>query len=71
MQLTQIPHNFDTWHYCITVECGLELTTTFIQQRIADLENLNDFRTQQFISCYGETHRKNVLGWFKQAENAA
>jgi len=35
--------------------------------RIDALENPGDFHTQQFVRCWGEAHRQQVLGWFRQA----
>lgn len=65
-----IPHNYETWHHCITVKCKLELTQEFIAERIASLQDDNDFRTQQFINLYGQAYRQSVLGWFKQAQGS-
>ena len=69
-ETTIIPHSFETWHHCITVECRIKLSAQYIKDRIASLQNPNDFRTEQFVRLYGDTHRKNVLGWFKQAEKS-
>ena len=68
MEAAIIPQNYDEWHHCITVECGLELTPEYIQSRITSLQDSKDFRTQQFVRLYGEAHRTNVLGWFTQAQ---
>ncbi len=65
-----IPYNYTSWHHCITVDCKIELTAGFVQQRIRALEDSKDFRTQQFVKLYGEPHRKNVLVWFKQAQQS-
>lgn len=65
-----IPHNYETWYHCITIHCGLTLTSEFIQERIASLQNENDFRTKQFIQLYGQQHRKNILNWLDQAQRS-
>ena len=68
MENAIIPHDYDTWHHCITVDCGLELTPDYIQERISSLQNKKDFRTQQFVRLYGQQHRLNVLAWFQRAQ---
>lgn len=70
MENAIIPHDYDTWHHCITVDCGLELTPDYIQERISSLQNKKDFRTQQFVRLYGRQHRLNVLAWFQRAQAA-
>lgn len=66
-----IPRNFDEWKHCITVECGLELTPDYIEQRIEALQTPNDHYTQQFTRLYGEQYLQQVLTWFTQAKNQA
>jgi len=63
-----IPENYQEWQHCITVDCGLELSQTFIEQRISALEDRSQHHTQQFIRRYGEQHYLRVLGWFKKAD---
>ena len=63
-----IPNNFAEWKHCITVECGLELTPEYIEQRILALQTSNDHYTQQFTRLYGEQHLQRVLTWFQQAQ---
>jgi len=62
-----IPNSYQAWRHCIEVECQLRLTPDYIQSRIAALDNLADFHTQQFVRRWGEAHRQQVLGWFRQA----
>ena len=70
MENAIIPHDYETWHHCITVDCGLELTPDYIQDRITSLQNKKDFRTQQFVRLYGQQHRLNVLSWFQRAQDS-
>ncbi len=63
-----IPHDYKSWHHCITVDCKITLTAAYVEQRIASLQDEKDFRTQQFVKLYGDRHRKDVLGWFQQAQ---
>ena len=70
MENAIIPHDYETWHHCITVDCGLELTPGYIQERITSLQNKKDFRTQQFARLYGQQHRLNVLSWFQRAQDS-
>lgn len=70
MENAILPHNYDSWYHCITVDCKIQLTAAFIQARIVSLQDDTDFRTQQFIKLYGEQHRKDVLSWFEQAQQS-
>lgn len=70
MENAIIPHDYDTWHHCIKVDCGLALTPGYIQERITSLQNKKDFRTQQFVRLYGQQHRLNVLSWFQRAQDS-
>jgi len=67
MKTQIIPENYDQWHHCIVVECGLELTPNFIEQRILALQNNKEHYTRQFVNKYGPQHHQRVLSWFTQA----
>ena len=66
-----IPQDYDEWYHCITVKCGIELTDSFIDQRIKALESDTDYKTQQFVQLYGQAHYQKVLSWFHQAKKQA
>lgn len=68
MENAIIPHNYEAWRHCITVECGLELTADFIEERVSALQNNKDYSTKKFVQLYGQQHLQNVLGWFIQAQ---
>jgi len=68
MNYDVIPQNYEQWHHCITVECGIKLTASYIDDRIRSLTDKADFRTQQFIQLYGEDHHHSVLTWFQEAK---
>lgn len=63
-----VPTTYKEWEHCITVKCGTPLTTAYISQRIADLQNMRDYRTQKFIELWGEAHHARILAWFREAE---
>ncbi|WP_303759572.1 hypothetical protein [Alcanivorax jadensis] len=62
-----IPASYGEWRHCITEVCGLVLTEAFIHQRLAALENPDDYMTRKFIALYGETHRRQTRAWFARA----
>lgn len=70
MMESVIPGNYKEWRHCITVECGLELTPAFIEERIASLQNPKDYKTKQFVQLYGPQYLQQVLAWFQQARDA-
>jgi len=63
-----IPQNYREWHYCITIECGLALTTDFIRERLAVWRDEKAFETSRFRELYGDAHWQAVIGWFEQAQ---
>lgn len=68
MQASIIPQTYEQWRHCIIVECGLELSSSFIEKRLAALNNENEHYTQQFIRLYGREYLETVTGWFLQAQ---
>ncbi|MFV0446510.1 MAG: hypothetical protein ACK5Q5_23300 [Planctomycetaceae bacterium] len=59
---------YQQWEHCITALCGIPLTQAFVEQRIAELTDLHNTRTQQFVSFWGMSHHAKVLGWFEEAK---
>ncbi len=66
-----IPQSYKEWRHCIVVDCGLELTPSFIDKRISALKDKSEYHTKQFIRLYGQQYYQQVLGWFMQAREAA
>lgn len=66
-----IPQTYADWRRCIEVDCGLTLTPSFIAERIEELSDPRRERTAQFVRRYGDAHRQQVLGWFRQAGSGA
>ncbi|MEM7765941.1 MAG: hypothetical protein AAF253_00465 [Pseudomonadota bacterium] len=65
--MTVIPQNFDEWKHCITVQCGIPLTPSFVETRIKALEDEKDYRTRKFIETWGQAHHAKTLEWFREA----
>ena len=65
--MATIPETYDEWKHCITVKCGIPLTSDYVAQRIAALEDRNDFGTQKLIETWGSEHYARTLGWFREA----
>ncbi len=62
-----IPASYAEWHYCITQKCGLELTRSFISERLQALHNPQDAGTRAFLRLYGEQQLALTIAWFEQA----
>lgn len=60
---------YDDWKHCITVLCGIPLTSDFVARRLQELRDVGDSRTRQFVGSWGEPHRKQVIAWFEQAQH--
>jgi hypothetical protein len=65
-----IPRTYEAWLNCITVECGITLTRSFVMERIAILSNDAHPETQRFVQLYGDPHRRAVVSWYERALNA-
>lgn len=64
-----IPSTYEDWHRCITVDCGITLTRSFVLERISMLSKEAHPETQRFIQLYGDPHRRGVLAWYERALN--
>ena len=65
----EIFKSYHDWHLAITVTCGISLTKTYCQERIAALMNEKAPGTKPFIDTYGVSYRDQVVSWFRQALN--
>ena len=68
MMTSPFPQNFNEWKYCITVECGIELSASFITQRLLVWRDENHEETQRFRQRFGDNYWRSVIGCFTQAE---
>jgi len=59
-----IPLSFEEWKNCIIIDCKINLTKEFAQQRLAVYSNKDNPETQKFASLYGEQHLKNIITWY-------
>lgn len=60
--------NYQEWRECIEVACGIPLTSAFIKERLAELTNGKNSKTQTFESLYGADHLAQTIAWFQQAQ---
>lgn len=67
MTSPMIPQTYEQWHHCITIECGIELTRAFAEERLKIWRDPNHEETQRFERIYGAAHRARVLQWFERA----
>ncbi len=68
MKYDTIPENYEQWHHCITVECGIPLTPEFVAQRLEIWRNTDREETTRFRRLYGDAHWQAVIGWFERAQ---
>ena len=68
MMTSPFPQNFEEWKYCITVECGIPLSASFITQRLSVLRNESHEETRRFRQRFGDKYWRSVIGWFAEAE---
>lgn len=58
---------YSEWREALTRRCGIALTTSYAEERLAALQNTNDPTTAEFVRCYGDAYRKQVMAWFQRA----
>ena len=68
MMTSPFPQNFEEWKYCITVECGIPLSASFITQRLSVWRNESHEETRRFRQRFGDNYWRSVIGWFAKAE---
>jgi hypothetical protein len=68
MKQPMIPTNFEQWKHCIVKECGIPLTSAFVNARLEAMNDANNEYTRQFVKCYGNSHYENTMRWLNQAK---
>ncbi len=59
---------YEEWKHCITVLCGIPLTSAYVKERLVALRNPADDKTEKFRQFWGEPHLERVIDCFEQAE---
>lgn len=67
MKTPVIPQTYEQWRLCITVQCGMALTRSFAEERLAVWSNPAVDETRRFGQLYGASHLERVAGWFRRA----
>ena len=68
MKYDTFPKTYEHWHHCITVECGIPLTSEFVAQRLRVWRDEKAEETARFRRFYGDAHWRSVIAWFERAE---
>ncbi len=61
-------NTYEEWKHCITVQCGIPLTSDYIAQRMTELNDLSNEHTKKFVKTWGEPQLKKVIAWFEEAK---
>ena len=62
-----IPTSFEQWLYWMEVRGKMRMTTSYIRERLAELEDDNHVATKEFARIYGADHLQNTISWFHRA----
>jgi len=62
-----IPTNYAQWRECIEVHCKIQLTTTFVEERLTELLDADHPKTATFEELYGADHLRRTIEWFRRA----
>jgi hypothetical protein len=60
-----IPQDYMEWRHCIKIDCGINLTPAFAQERIKIMEQNSGAFMSGFRKLYGDHHAQQVLTWFE------
>jgi hypothetical protein len=64
-----IPSTYEEWRACITVKCGLTLSSAYCAERLRALRDPADPTTRRFRELYGEARLSQTVAWFQRAEH--
>jgi len=62
-----IPRSYVQWRNCIEVRCHIRLTSTYIRERLAELQDDKHAKTRDFARLYGIDHLERTIAWFRRA----
>lgn len=62
-----VPTTYEEWKHCITVKCNIPLTSGYVAERLAALNDRSDYHTKKFIDYWGSAHHARTVAWFEQA----
>ena len=62
-----IPRSYEQWRHCIEVRCKIQLTPTYIHERLAELQDAKHAKTREFAKLYGAEHLQRTIAWFGRA----
>ena len=61
------PTSYEQWRHCIEVLGKIQLTPTYIRQRLTELQDDKHAKTREFARLYGTEHLQRTIGWFRRA----
>ncbi|MEM8734035.1 MAG: hypothetical protein AAGG44_07430, partial [Planctomycetota bacterium] len=60
-----IPASYNQWRHFIEVTCRIKLTKSFLDDRLAELQNGDHSKTKEFARLYGADHLERTVSWFR------
>ena len=61
------PENYQQWRHCITEECGIPLTSEFVEQRLRVWRDESSQETKRYRKLYGDQYWKFMISCFERA----
>lgn len=68
MMNSPFPQNYVEWQHCITVECGISLSSEFVTGRLAVWRDPDNEESRRFRKQYGDDYWRAMVTWFEQAD---
>ena len=62
-----IPTSYEQRRHCIEVRGNIRLTLTYIDERLAELQDGGHAHTREFEELYGTDHLQRTIAWFRRA----
>jgi hypothetical protein len=63
-----ILETYEQWLNCIQVDCGIQLTPQFVEERLQTLSDQSQAETKKFVATHGEEHYEKIINWYKRTK---
>ncbi|MEM7315912.1 MAG: hypothetical protein AAF497_22480 [Planctomycetota bacterium] len=61
------PTSYEQWRHCIEVRGKIKLTSSYISQRLTEMQNEKHANTIEFAKLYGNERLQQTIKWFQRA----
>lgn len=62
-----IPATYEQWRNLIELQGNIRLTSTYISDRLTELQDDTHVKTREFAKLYGDEQLQRTIAWFQRA----